>query len=168
MRPLSTGTITLASRDPRAPPVIDPRYLSHPQDLEDYVTAVKLTQEIIQQEALDVFRGAPLSPGPEVQSDADIARWVRAHTESAYHPCSSCAMGTSDMSVVDPQCRVHGAENLRVVDASIMPDEASGNLNAPTIMIAEKAADMIRGRQPLPPAVDVKVYESPNWQARQR
>lgn len=168
MRPLSRGELTLASRDPRAAPRIDPRYLEHPQDLEDYITAVRLTREIAYQAAFDPYRGEALSPGPEVATDAQLAEWIRNHTESAYHPCSTCAMGVDDASVVDPDCRVHGIEALRVVDASVMPDEASGNLNAPTIMIAEKAADKLRGRPPLPPATGVPVYEAPDWETRQR
>ena len=168
MRPLSRGELTLRSKNPREAPRLDPHYLEHPQDLEDYITAVRLTQEIIQQEAFDLYRGEPLSPGPQVQSDAQLAEWIRMNTESAYHPCSTCAMGEGDGSVVDPDCKVHGVDALRVIDASIMPDEASGNLNAPTIMIAEKAADKLLGRAPLPPAVDAPVYEAPNWQTHQR
>jgi choline dehydrogenase len=168
MRPLSRGELTLRSKNPRDTPRLDPHYLEHPQDLEDYITAVRLTQEIIAQEAFDLYRGEPLSPGPDVQNDKALAEWIRTHTESAYHPCSTCAMGDDDNSVVDPDCRVHGVDALRVVDASIMPDEVSGNLNAPTIMIAEKAADKIRGRPALAPAKGVPVYEAPNWQTHQR
>jgi choline dehydrogenase len=135
--------------------------------LEDFVQAVKLTLEVLEQASLTPFRGARLAPAPAVQSDQEIAAWVRATTESAYHPCGTCKMGTDESSVVDPRCRVHGIDGLHVVDASIMPDEVSGNLNAPTIMMAEKASDLLLGRTPLP-ASDVPVFEAPDWRHAQR
>ena len=119
------------------------------------------------QKAFDPFRGPELKPGPEVQTDAEIDAFVRAHVESAYHPSCSCRMGTDSMAVVDGKAKVHGLEGLRVVDASIMPSIVSGNLNAPTIMLAEKLADTIRGREPLP-ASDAPVWIAPHWDTGQR
>ena len=104
----------------------------------------------MQQPALDPYRGREISPGIEVQSDEDLDKFVRDHAETAFHPSCSCKMGTDEMAVVDGEGRVHGLQGLRVVDASIMPLITTGNLNAPTIMIAEKIADKIRGRAPLP------------------
>jgi choline dehydrogenase len=104
----------------------------------------------MQQPALDKYRGREISPGIEVQTDEQLDQFVREHAETAYHPSCSCKMGTDEMAVVDSEGRVHGMQNLRVVDASIMPIITTGNLNAPTIMIAEKIADKIRGRAPLP------------------
>ena len=106
-------------------------------------------------------------PGAEVRDDAAIDAFIRAKADSAYHPCCTCRMGQDARAVVDPECRVRGLESLRVVDASIMPSMVSGNLNAPTIMLAEKAADLILGLPPLPPA-DVPVWEAPDWRTRQR
>src|SRR5699024_9161868 len=128
---------------------------------------IKLTREIFAQPAFDAYRGAEMGPGPDVQSDAEIDAWIRANVESAYHPSCTCAMGSGEDAVVDGDGRVHGVRNLRVVDASIMPSIVSGNLNAPTIMLAEKLADAIRGREPLAPA-DVDVYTAPDWQTSQR
>lgn len=129
-------------------------------DVWEFRESVKLSREIFAQKAFDVFRGPEVQPGPQVQSDADIDAFVRRKADSAYHPSCTCKMGSASdpMAVVDPSARVLGVEGLRVVDASIMPSIVSGNLNAPTIMMAEKAADIIRGR---PPLVDpgVPVYQ---------
>ena len=124
--------------------------MSHEQDWQEFRDGIRLTREIIGQPALDPYRGKELSPGAQAQSDADLDAFVREHAETAYHPSCSCKMGMDEMAVVDGQGRVHGVEGLRVVDASIMPQIITGNLNATTIMIAEKIADRIRGRQPLP------------------
>ena len=137
---------------------------------------MRLTREIFGQEAFDEYRGEELAPGAEVQTDEQIDEWVRRMSDTDYHPSCTCKMGEDNMAVVDAQCRVQGLEGLRVVDASIMPSIVSGNLNAPTIMIAEKAADLIKGnmlhkkrgilqiifsgKPPLPPATGVKVYQS--------
>lgn len=120
-------------------------------DVWEFRECVKLSREIFSQKAFDPFRGPEVQPGPECQSDAEIDAFVRHKADSAYHPSCTCKMGSpSDpMAVVDPETRVLGLEGLRVVDASIMPSVVSGNLNAPTIMIAEKAADIIRGRPAL-------------------
>ncbi|XP_060059117.1 choline dehydrogenase, mitochondrial isoform X2 [Erinaceus europaeus] len=151
MRGTSVGWLQLRSANPQDHPVIQPNYLSTESDIVDFRHCVKLTREIFAQKALEPFRGKELQPGSHVQSDEEIDAFVRAKADSAYHPSCTCKMGQpSDPSaVVDPQARVLGVENLRVVDASIMPSVISGNLNAPTIMIAEKAADIIRGRPAL-------------------
>uniref|UniRef100_U3B4I5 Choline dehydrogenase, mitochondrial n=1 Tax=Callithrix jacchus TaxID=9483 RepID=U3B4I5_CALJA len=168
MRGTSVGWLKLRSANPQDHPVIQPNYLSTETDVEDFRLCVKLTREIFAQEALAPFRGKELQPGSHVQSDKEIDAFVRAKADSAYHPSCTCKMGqpSDPTAVVDPQTRVLGVENLRVVDASIMPSLVSGNLNAPTIMIAEKAADIIRGR----PALwdkDVPVYK-PRTLATQR
>jgi choline dehydrogenase len=120
------------------------------QDWQEFRDGIRLTREIMQQPALDAFRGREISPGIDVQTDEQLDKFIREHAETAFHPSCSCKMGTDEMAVVDAEGRVHGLQSLRVVDASIMPIITTGNLNAPTIMIAEKIADKIRGRQPLP------------------
>jgi len=157
MRSLSRGRIEIRSRDPRQHPSILFNYMSHAQDWEEFRAGIRITREIMRQAALAPFTGDEISPGRAVQSDADLDAFVRAHAETAFHPSCSCAMGYDEMSVVDDQGRVHGIEGLRVVDASIMPEIVTGNLNAPTIMMAEKIADLIRGRMPLA-RVDVPYY----------
>lgn len=124
--------------------------MSHEQDWQEFRDAIRITREIMAQPALDPYRGREISPGAHVQSDAELDAFIREHAETAFHPSCSCKMGEDDMAVVDGQGRVHGLQGLRVVDASIMPEIITGNLNATTIMIAEKIADRIRGRQPLP------------------
>ncbi|AYK26441.1 TPA: choline dehydrogenase [Pseudomonas aeruginosa] len=150
MRSPSRGRIHLKSRDPRQHPSILFNYMSHEQDWQEFRDGIRLTREIMNQPALDPYRGRELSPGVNVQSDAELDEFIRNHAETAFHPSCSCKMGSDDMAVVDGQGRVHGMEGLRVVDASIMPQIITGNLNATTIMMAEKIADRIRGRQPLP------------------
>ncbi|HEB0688555.1 TPA: choline dehydrogenase [Pseudomonas aeruginosa] len=150
MRSPSRGRIHLKSRDPRQHPSILFNYMSHEQDWQEFRDGIRLTREIMNQPALDPYRGRELSPGVNVQSDAELDEFIRNHAETAFHPSCSCRMGSDDMAVVDGQGRVHGMEGLRVVDASIMPLIITGNLNATTIMMAEKIADRIRGRQPLP------------------
>ncbi|MFO1806724.1 choline dehydrogenase [Pseudomonas aeruginosa] len=150
MRSPSCGRIHLKSRDPRQHPSILFNYMSHEQDWQEFRDGIRLTREIMNQPALDPYRGRELSPGVNVQSDAELDEFIRNHAETAFHPSCSCKMGSDDMAVVDGQGRVHGMEGLRVVDASIMPLIITGNLNATTIMMAEKIADRIRGRQPLP------------------
>ncbi|MEB5077273.1 choline dehydrogenase [Pseudomonas aeruginosa] len=150
MRSPSRGRIHLKSRDPRQHPSILFNYMSHEQGWQEFRDGIRLTREIMNQPALDPYRGRELSPGVSVQSDAELDEFIRNHAETAFHPSCSCKMGSDDMAVVDGQGRVHGMEGLRVVDASIMPLIITGNLNATTIMMAEKIADRIRGRQPLP------------------
>ncbi len=151
LRPKSTGSVAIRSADPAAAPAICFNYLADPRDRADLRAAVRLTREILAQTALDPIRGEELNPGPGVTSDAAIDAWVRRGVETCYHPVGTCRMGLDARdSVVDVRCRVHGLRSLRVVDASVMPAIVSGNTNAPTIMIAEKLSDEIRGRPPLP------------------
>ncbi|MDO5102624.1 MAG: choline dehydrogenase [Lautropia sp.] len=157
MRSLSRGRVKLRSTNPADAPSILFNYMSHPQDWEEFRAAIRITREIFRQPALDAFRGQVITPTDNLQSDAELDAYVRQHAETAYHPSCTCAMGMGDEAVVDGQGRVHGLEGLRVVDASIMPDIITGNLNATTIMLAEKIADRIRGRQPLP-ALDVPYH----------
>jgi choline dehydrogenase len=130
---------------------------------------VRLTREVFAQKAFDPYRGREIQPGTDVQSDEQIDAFIREHVESAYHPSCSCKMGDENdpSAVVDPQTEVRGLEGLRVVDSSIMPSITSGNLNAPTIMLAEKAADHILGKTMLPPS-DAPYYVAPNWERSQR
>jgi choline dehydrogenase-like flavoprotein len=144
LRPLSRGNVQLASNDPFAQPLIDPNFLSDPDDLQRLIKGFKLMRQILQQPALSGL-GAQESPrSASARSDQEIEQFIRNYGDTIYHPVGSCRMGSGAMDVVDSQLRVHGIGGLRVVDASIMPRIISGNTNAPTIMIAEKAADMIK------------------------
>lgn len=169
MRPTSTGSVTLRSADPSDAPNILFNYLKTERDREDLRASVRLVREIVGQAAFDAYRGEEILPGPQVDSDEAIDSWIRTNVETGYHACSTCRMGpeADGSNVVDPELRVHGLENLRVVDASVMPDIVSGNTNAPTVMIGEKGSDLIRGRAPLRPS-DAPVWVHPNWQAKQR
>ena len=167
MRSKSRGTVRLASADSRDAPNVQFNYMSHEDDWTDMRACVRLTREIFAQPAFDPYRGDELAPGEAVQSDDEIDAFVRETVQSAYHPSGTCKMGTDAMAVVDPQARVRGMEGLRVVDSSIMPAITTGNLNAPTIMIAEKAADAIRGRDPLPPS-NAPAWTAPDWETAQR
>ncbi|MDH1012114.1 choline dehydrogenase [Pseudomonas nicosulfuronedens] len=150
MRSPSRGRINLTSRDPRKHPSILFNYMSCEQDWQEFRDGIRLTREIMNQPALDPYRGREISPGLDQQSDADLDAFIREHAETAFHPSCSCKMGEDDMAVVDGEGRVHGMEGLRVIDASIMPLIITGNLNATTIMMAEKLADKVRGRPALP------------------
>ncbi|MBV8472552.1 MAG: choline dehydrogenase [Hyphomicrobiales bacterium] len=165
----SRGSVRLKSRDPRQPPLIRFNYMSHPDDWVEMRACVRLTREIFAQSAFDLYRGREIQPGADVVDDAAIDAFVRERVESAYHPSCTCKMGAADdpLAVVDSQTRVIGLEALRVVDSSIMPSITNGNLNAPTIMIGEKAADMIRGLPPLP-ASNAPFYMAPDWAEKQR
>jgi len=169
MRSQSKGWVRLASPDASDKPRIFFNYLSREEDLVEMRACVRLTREVFAQSAFDRYRGREIQPGANVQTDEQIDQFVRAKVESAYHPSCSCKMGDANdpMAVVDPETRVRGLEAFRVVDSSIMPSITTGNLNAPTIMLAEKAADHILGRGMLPPA-DAPYYEAPNWQVSQR
>lgn len=145
LRPESQGTIHIGSQDPAAPPVIDHNFLSAELDRQVTLAAVRHTRRIMQAPALDAYRGEELSPGVNMDDDDELLEWVKATAETTYHPVGTCRMGTDPMAVVDEQLRVHGIEGLRVADASIMPTLTSGNTNAPSIMIGEKAASMILG-----------------------
>lgn len=151
MRPRSRGHVRALNSDPFQAPEILFNYLDDPQDLADLRAGVHLLRDVLSRPALAPFAGAELFPGPVVRTDEEIDRWIRQTLETCYHPVGTCRMGAADDpgAVVDPECRVRGLEGLRVVDASIMPAIVSANTNAATIMIAEKAADIIRGRAPL-------------------
>jgi choline dehydrogenase len=150
MRSPSKGRVHLKSRDPHQHPSILFNYMSHAQDWREFRAAIRLTREIMQQSPLDPYRGREISPGKDLTTDDELDDFVRQHAETAYHPCGTCRMGADDGSVVDGQGRVHGVEGLRVVDASLMPIIITGNLNAATIMIAEKISDVMRGKPALP------------------
>ena len=166
-KPKSRGTVHVQSDDPRQAPRILFNYLQHEDDREGFRDCVRLTRDIINQPAMDKYRGPEIQPGAEVQSDEEIDAFVRQAVESAYHPSCTCKMGVDDQAVVTPETRVHGLDGLRVVDSSIFPTIPNGNLNAPTIMVAERAADLIRGVQPLDPS-DAPVVTDEQWRDRQR
>ncbi|HEV3371850.1 MAG TPA: choline dehydrogenase [Xanthobacteraceae bacterium] len=155
LHPDSRGEILLRSADPRDPPRICYNFFSAPHDLPRLRAGFRIARDIAYRSALDPYRGPETNPGPQVQSDAEIDAWLRATVITAHHPAGTCAMGTLPDTVLDPQLRVHGIAGLRVVDASAMPDLVSAHINACVLMLAEKAADLIRGRPPLPPVLDV-------------
>jgi choline dehydrogenase len=142
--------VKIKSRDPNAHPSIVFNYMADPLDWREFRDGIRITRDIMRQPALARYRGEELHPGADAMSDSELDAFVRAKAETAYHPSCSCKMGYDDMAVVDAEGRVHGMTGLRVVDASIMPQITTGNLNAPTIMLAEKIADRIRGIAPLP------------------
>ncbi len=147
------GTVKIKSTDPRQHPALRFNYLSTAQDRREWVEAIRCARDILRQPAFAEFDGGEFSPGPEVQSDEQILDWVARDGETAYHPSCTCKMGTDPMAVIDPaSMKVHGLEGLRVVDASVMPYVTNGNIYAPTIMLAEKAADLIMNNTPLTPA----------------
>ena len=166
-KPKSRGHVRARSADPYEHPAILFNYLQREEDRAGFRRCVRLTREIIGQPAMDPFRGEEIAPGPGVQSDAEIDAFVRDNLESTYHPCGTCRMGEDELAVVDSELRVHGLQGLRVIDSSVFPSEPNGNLNAPTIMLAERAADLVRGRTPLPPS-DAPVGLAENWQNSQR
>jgi len=148
----SKGTVKITSTDPRVKPAIMFNYLSTEKDRREWIEAVRTTRRILSQPAFEPFDGGEISPGPSVETDEEIMNWVAHDSETALHPSCTCKMGTDEMAVVDPDTmRVRGTEGLRVVDASVLPIVTNGNLYAPTMMIAEKAADLILGNDPLPP-----------------
>ena len=157
LRPKSRGAVTLSGPSPDAPPVIDPRFFSDPADLTLMLRGVRLARHLLEAPAFAPYRGKELSPGAAVVSDEALEAYIRAASATVFHPVGTCRMGPDAAAVVDPELRVRGVEGLRVVDASIMPTLIGGNTNAPVIMIAEKAADMIRGWRPLAPATDLPV-----------
>ena len=166
-KPKSRGSVTIASANPEQPPTILFNYLEHQDDIEGFRACVRLTRDIIEQSAFDEYRDEEIQPGKHIQTDEEIDAFVRQAVESAYHPSCSCKMGEDDMAVVNSNTQVHGIEGLRVVDSSIFPTVPNGNLNAPTIMVAEKAADIILGKEPLQKS-DVNVAITTNWQETQR
>ena len=166
-KPKSRGAVTIKTANPTDAPKIQFNYLQHQDDIEGFRACVRLTREIIEQSAFDDYREDEIQPGKHIQTDEEIDAFVRQAVESAYHPSCSCKMGEDAMAVVNSNTQVHGIESLRVVDSSIFPTVPNGNLNAPTIMVAEKAADLILGK----PAVahsQVNVAISTNWETVQR
>lgn len=167
-KPLSRGSVSIRSDDAFQPPKIQFNYLQHEQDIEDWRDCIRLTREVLQQEALSGFRGKEIQPGLHIESDESIDQWVRANVESAYHPSCTVKMGSDHdpYAVLDDQCRVRVCSGLRVVDSSIFPTITNGNLNAPSMMVAERAADLIRGTSlPSEPAA---VWIADDWQNSQR
>ena len=169
MRSRSRGSVTLRSGKPSEPPKIVFNYMSEQQDWEEFRAAVRLTREIMAQAAMEPFVDDEIKPGAQATGDDAIDAFIREHVESAYHPCGTCRMGSADDAgaVVDPECRVIGVQGLRVVDSSIFPQITNGNLNGPSIMVGEKAADLILGKDPLP-ASNQEPWINPDWRTSQR
>ncbi len=169
MRSPSRGEITLTSSDPKTDPRIFFNYMSHEQDWADFRQGIRLVREIFGQDAFKPYYKHEIQPGDAAQSDEMLDDFIRDHAESAYHPCGTCKMGAKDdpMAVVDPETRVIGVEGLRVADSSIFPRITNGNLNAPSILVGEKAADHILGKTPLP-ADNREPWVHPDWQTAQR
>ena len=168
-KPESRGTVAITSANPHDKPRIEFNYISTEQDRQDWCDCIRLTREILMQPAMDEYRGEEIQPGMDIKSDKAIDEWVKENVESAYHPSCSCKMGADDdpMAVLDETCRVRGIQGLRVVDSSVFPTIPNGNLNAPTIMVAERAADIILNKAPLP-TQDLPVWIAPQWQEKQR
>jgi len=166
-KPKSRGWVRAQSDNPAEAPAIQFNYLQHADDIAGFRACVRLTREILGQPAMDAFRGREIQPGAQVETDEQIDAFVRQAAESAYHPSCTCKMGTDDMAVVDTELKAHGLDRLRVVDSSVFPTITNGNLNAPTIMVAERAADIILGQGTLPPE-KLPHYEDEFWQNRQR
>lgn len=168
-KPKSRGQVVINSSDPKKPPHIQFNYLQHPDDIQGFRDAVRLSREVIEQSALERYRGNEIQPGKNVVNDNDVDAFIRANVESAYHPCGSCKMGADNDAdaVVDGRLRVRGIKGLRIVDSSVFPVIPNGNLNSPTIMLAERAADLIKGIT-LAPDEDIEIYTSQNWQTEQR
>ncbi len=169
MRSKSRGAVTLRSADPEAAPVIRFNYMSHPDDWDEFRKCVRLTREIFGQAAMAPHVRHEIQPGAEVVTDAQIDAFIRQHAESAYHPCGTARMGRRDdaTAVVDPECRVIGVDGLRLADSSVFPRVTNGNLNAPSIMVGEKAADHILGRAALAPS-NAEPWVNPEWAMAQR
>lgn len=169
MRSKSRGTVRLASPNAWEKPEIRFNYMSHPDDWSDFRHCIRLTRDIFSQAAFDPYRGREIAPGNDVQSDAALDDFIRQHAESAYHPCGTCRMGARDdrSSVVDEKCRVIGVDGLRVADSSIFPRITNGNLNAPSIMVGEKAADHLLDKAPLEPS-NQEPWINPRWRDSDR
>ena len=165
-RSLAKGTVRLRSARPDDPPEIRFNYMTEPRDWVEFRKAFRIAREVVAQPAMDPYRGRELLPGDAVQTDDEIDDYVRDHMQSSYHPCGTCKMGVDDMAVVDPDCRVRGVAGVRVADSSIMPMIPTCNLNSPSIMIGERAADLIHGKS-LPPS-NLGYHVDEQWEARQR
>lgn len=158
LRPESRGTVTLASTNPFDPPAIDPRYLAEENDRRTMRDSLRIVRDIVAQDALKLYRGPEFAPGAHIRTDAEVDAWIRQNAETIYHPVGTVRMGADAKAPVDEALRVRGVENLRVIDASVMPTLIGGNTNAPTIMIAEKLSDIIRGK-PILPKQDAPIAE---------
>jgi choline dehydrogenase len=169
MRSKSRGSVRLKSPDPKAAPAIQFNYMSQAEDWRDFRTCIRLTRELFKQPAMAPYFDYEIQPGAPADSDEGLDHFIKEHVESAYHPCGTCRMGAADdpLAVVDPQCQVIGVEGLRVADSSIFPQVTNGNLNAPSIMTGEKAADHILGRELLA-ASNQAPWVHPDWQTAQR
>lgn len=169
MRSPSRGTVRLRSADPAEAPAIRFNYMSHAKDWADFRHCIRLTREIFGQPAFAPYAGDEIQPGAGLQTDDGLDSFIREHAESAYHPCGTARLGRRDdpLAVVDPECRVIGVDGLRVADSSIFPQVTNGNLNAPSIMTGEKAADHILGRTPLAP-VNAAPWINPRWRESDR
>jgi choline dehydrogenase-like flavoprotein len=152
LRPRSRGTVRLASADPKAAPLIDPNYWADPYDRECSIKGLKLAREILRQPALKPFVMAERMPGDNLKTDGELTQYAYHSCKTDHHPAGTCAMGSGAGAVVTPDLRLRGLLGIRIVDASVMPFVPSSNTNAPTIMVAEKASDMILGKEPLAPA----------------
>ena len=166
-RSKSRGWVRLRDADARSLPRVQFNYMTHAEDWEEMRACIRLSREIFAQAPMSQYVGDELAPGAQAQSDDALDDFIRRKVESAYHPCGTCRMGTDPLAVVDPDCRVIGVANLRVVDASVMPQATAGDLNGPTIMLAERAADIIRGKL-LPAAEDAPILADEAWKSRQR
>ena len=169
MRSPSRGAITLRSGRPEEAPVIRFNYMSTEADWQDFRACIRLTREVFGQPAFAPFVKREIQPGAGVETDDQIDAFIREHAESAYHPCGTARMGRADdpLAVVDPECRVIGVEGLRVADSSIFPRITNGNLNGPSIMVGEKAADHVLGRGMLAP-LNAEPWMNPAWRVSQR
>ena len=169
MRSSSRGQISLKSKDPNIPPSIKFNYMSHEQDWIDFRHCVRITREIFNQKAFEEFKGKEIQPGDHCNTNDEIDDFIKQHVESAYHPCGTCKMGSKSdpLAVVDEECNVIGLQNLRVVDSSIFPNITNGNLNGPTIMVAEKASDHIIGKGVLPKS-HFEPWINTNWEIKDR
>jgi len=150
--PKSRGTVRLAGPDPASPPLIDPKLLTAPGDIDPLVRALKIARQALASPAFARYEGREVAPGPEVQDDAELDDYIRSTGYTVHHPVGTCRMGSDDRAVVDPMLRFNGIEGLRVADASVFPSIIGGNTNAPVVMVAERAADFILGKPPLPAA----------------
>ena len=169
MRSPSRGWVRLRSADPKDAPEIQFNYMSDEKDWADFRNCIRMTREIFGQDAFKPFVGREIAPGADVESDEALNDFIREAVESAFHPCGTCRMGAAGdtLAVIDPECRVIGVDGLRVVDSSIFPRINNGNLNGPSIMVGEKASDLILGRDPLPPS-NQEPWINPRWETAQR
>jgi choline dehydrogenase len=166
-RSKSRGWVRLRDSNPASLPRVRFNYMSHPDDWVEFRACIEYSREIFRQPALSRYAGRELAPGADCTNQDDIDHFIKSKVESAYHPCGTCRMGDDPLAVVDPECRVMGLQNLRVVDSSIMPQATAGDLNAPTLALAERASDVIRGRS-LPAAEEAPLLADRNWRSAQR